>query len=111
MKVVKISEALRRLKSINKEIRYTPVAEGRSFSAGVISFTPAKGSDPKQINHPDRDVLCHVIEGRGRLRVNGRKIALESGTLCHIPKGTPHDFAAGRSGKLILFYALINSTD
>jgi mannose-6-phosphate isomerase-like protein (cupin superfamily) len=111
MKVIKIREALRGLKSINEEIRYASVAEGRGFTAGLISFRPKRGADAdaKQIKHRDRDVICHVLKGRGRLRVNGRRIALAPGTLCHIPKGMPHDFAAGRKNDLVLFYSLIKT--
>lgn len=109
MKVVKIREALRHLGRINDEIRYAPLAEGRGFTAGLISFRPKRTADPKQIKHRDRDVLCHVLKGSGRLRVNKRRIALKPGTFCHIPKGTPHDFAAGRKNDLVLFYSLIKT--
>jgi len=109
MKIVKIEQALKSLRRINDEIRYAPVAEGRGFSSGLISFKRKKRPDAKQIKHGDRDVLCQVIKGRGRLRVDGRRIALAPGTLCHIPKRTPHDFAAGRTGELVLFYSLIKT--
>src|SRR3970040_2212720 len=104
MKIVKITEALKRLEKINEEIRYADLAGGRRFSAGLISFRPRKDSDPKQIKHSDKSVICHGLRGSGRLRVNGRRIALTAGTICHIPKGTPHDFAAGTKSKMILFY-------
>jgi mannose-6-phosphate isomerase-like protein (cupin superfamily) len=109
LKIVKINKALTRLKSINEEIRYTSLAERKGFTAGLISFRPKRTADPKQIKHRDRDVLCHVLKGSGRLRVNKRRIALKPGTFCHIPKGTPHDFAAGRKNDLVLFYSLIKT--
>ena len=109
MKVIKIKEALRHLQKINEEIRYVSLVEGRRFSTGLISFKPRKDSDPKQIKHRDKDVLCHVVRGSGRLRVNRRRISLRPGTICHIPKGTPHDFAAGKKGEMILFYSLIKT--
>lgn len=109
MKIIKIREALRHRQKINEEIRYVSLVEGRRFSTGLISFKPRKDSDPKQIKHRDKDVLCHVVRGSGRLRINGRKIALKPGTICHIPKGTPHDFAAGKKGEMILFYSLIKT--
>jgi hypothetical protein len=31
------------------------------------------------------------------------------GMLCHIPKNTPHDFVAGKTGELLLFYSLVDS--
>lgn len=109
MKVIKIQQALKGLKTINQEIGYKNVVKGSGFSAGLISFRTRSGSDPKQINHRDKDVLCHVVKGRGRLRINGRRIALKPGTICHIPKGVPHDFAAGKTGELVMFYSLITT--
>lgn len=109
MKVIKITEALKELQQINPEIRYKSCVEGKSFSTGLISFRPKRDTDPRQIRHRDKDVVCHVLRGRGRLRVNGRKIALTPGTICHIPKGIPHDFAAGKNGEMVLFYSLIKT--
>lgn len=107
MRIIQIKDALRSLTEINTEIRYRSCVETRGFSAGLISFRPRRAADPKQIRHRDKDVLCHVLEGRGRLRVNRRRIMLRPGTICHIPRGTPHDFAAGKTGDLVLFYSLI----
>ena len=109
MKIIKIRQALKGLKKINEEIRYKSCLEGNSLSAGLILFRPKKNSDPRQIKHRDKDVLCHVLKGSGRLRVNRRRISLRPGTICHIPKGTPHDFAAGKKGEMILFYSLIKT--
>jgi mannose-6-phosphate isomerase-like protein (cupin superfamily) len=60
-------------------------------------------------HHADKDVVCHVIKGNGRLRIDGERFPLRPGTICHIPKGTPHDFAAGKSEDLILFFSLIKT--
>ena len=108
-KIIRLHEALKNLKRINQEIRYASCVEGRRFSTGLISFSPRKDSDPKQIKHRDKDVLCHVVKGSGRLRINGRRISLRPGTICHIPKGTAHDFAAGKKGAMVLFYSLIKT--
>lgn len=109
MKIIKIRQALRHLERVNEEIRYVSCVEGRGFSTGLISFRPRRDSDPKQISHRDKDVVCHVLSGSGRLRINGRKIPLKPGTICHIPKGTPHDFAAGKKGEMVLFYSVIKT--
>ena len=109
MKVIKIAAALKRLKKLNDEIRYADCFADQQFTAGLIAFRPTKNSNPKQINHADKDVVCHVIKGTGRLRSDGKRVSLKPGTVCHIPKGTPHDFAAGRSGALVLFYSLIKT--
>ena len=109
MKIVTINSALKRLKQLNEEIRYADCLATRRFTGGLIAFRPHRRSDPKQINHSDKDVVCHVIKGSGRLRVDGKRTPLKPGMVCHIPKGTPHDFAAGRNRELVLFYLLIKT--
>jgi mannose-6-phosphate isomerase-like protein (cupin superfamily) len=109
MKTIRLEQALRGLRKINEEIRYKDCFAEKTFTSGLIAFRPSKNPDPKQINHGDKDVVCHVLKGRGRLRINRRRIPLHPGTICHIPKGTPHDFAAGRRGELVLFYSLIKT--
>jgi quercetin dioxygenase-like cupin family protein len=108
MKTVKLSAALKRLRKLNDEIRYHNFFRAKTFTSGVIAFRGRKRVDAKQINHEDKDVLCQVIKGCGRLRAGGKRIALTPGMICHIPKGTPHDFAAGKS-ELVLFYSLIET--
>jgi len=109
MKIIKINSALRSLKKINDEIRYADCFKEKQFTSGLIAFRTTKNSDPKQISHDDKDVVCQVIKGRGRLRINGKRIPIRAGTICHIPKGTPHDFAAGKGGEFVLFYSLIQT--
>lgn len=109
MKIIKVQGVLKKLQKISPEIRYKSCAEGKSFSTGLISFRPKKDADPRQIRHRDKDVVCHVLRGRGQLRVSSRKIALTPGTICHIPKGIPHDFAAEKNREMVLFYSLIKT--
>ncbi|HTN69859.1 MAG TPA: cupin domain-containing protein [Methylomirabilota bacterium] len=109
MKIVKINAALKGLRKITQEIHCQNCFEEENFTSGFIAFRPQRNPDPKQINHNDKDVVCHVLKGRGRLRINGRRIPLRPGTICHIPKGTPHDFAAGKRAELVLFYSLIKT--
>ena len=109
MKIVKIAPALKRLKRIDDEIRFLSCFKQKRFSSGLIAFKPFKKADPKQIRHNDRDVFCQVLHGSGRLRIHGRRIRLVPGTLCHIPKKTPHDFAASRNAELVLLYLLIKT--
>jgi mannose-6-phosphate isomerase-like protein (cupin superfamily) len=109
MKIVKVNTALKQLQKLNQEIRFRPCFQAEQFSTGFIAFRPQRNADPKQIRHHDKDVICHVLKGRGRLRINGRQTALRSGTLCHIPRGTPHDFVANGRTPLILFYSLITT--
>jgi mannose-6-phosphate isomerase-like protein (cupin superfamily) len=109
-KVVDLRRAIKDLRQLNPEIRYTGCFEAEPFTSGLIAFRPRNNSDPKQIKHDDKDVLCYVVKGRGRLRLKRRRIELRPGMICHIPKGNPHDFAAGKRGELVLFYSLIRTT-
>jgi len=109
MKVLKIGDAFRELEKISDEIRYRSFLEEEGFSVGLIAFRPGGDSDPKQINHRDKDVVCHVLSGHGRLRLTDQTIDLEPGSLCHVPKGTPHDFAAEKEEELVLIYSLIKT--
>ncbi|MEA2657642.1 MAG: Mannose-6-phosphate isomerase [Candidatus Binatota bacterium] len=109
MKLIKIKSALKRLKKLNNEIRYADCFSEKQFTSGLIAFRRNNGIDPKQIEHADKDVVCQVIKGSGRLRIDGKRLPLRAGVICHIPKGTPHDFAAGKAGELVLFYSLIKT--
>ena len=109
MRVFGINETLKGMTKISAEIRYKSCFEGQGFTTGVVAFRPQTKSDPNQIRHDDKDVVCHVLKGQGRLRLERRKIRLRPGMLCHIPKGTPHDFAAGRTSELVLLYSLIRT--
>ncbi len=108
-RVITFKQAAKGMTKLNREIRYKSIFENRRFSSGLIVFRPGSDRDPKQIRHRSKDVLCHVLKGRGRLRIHGRRIMLQAGTLCHIPKKIPHDFAAGKNGELVLLYSLIKT--
>jgi len=109
MKVIKVESALKRLKKLNVEIRYADCFAEKQFTSGLIAFRPAKNTNPKQINHTDKDIVCHVIKSSDQLRINTKRIPLRPGIICHIPKGAPHDFAASKKGELVLFYSLIKT--
>lgn len=107
-RTVSIDEALADLAEVNSEIRHKSCIEGDGFRVGLVSFRPGAASDPKQVVHHDKDVVCHVLRGHGRLRAAGEVTELAPGMLCHVPRGVPHDFAA-RGGELVLCYSLITA--
>ena len=109
VKIIKLRSAFKHLPKLSEEIRYRSCFEEDRFTSGLIAFRPRRTADARQITHNDKDVICHVIKGRGRLRIRNRRIELRPGIICHIRKGTPHDFAAGKSGELLLFYSLIKT--
>lgn len=106
--IVNVDEALTELAALNSEIRHKGCIDGEGFNVGLVSFAATSTADPKQIVHDDKDVVCHVLRGRGRLRAGGEVTPLGPGMLCHIPRGVPHDFAA-EAGELVLCYSLITT--
>ena len=108
MKIARLQAELKQLVKVSDEIRYKNIFDGRQFTSGVIVFRASKGANRKQIKHSDKDVVCHVLKGRGCLRVRKRRFPLAAGMVCHIPRGTPHDFSAEGRAVLVMFYSLIN---
>ena len=105
-KVLQLEDVAGQLKPLGQEIRYATCVEAGHFTQGVIAFAgkPASGS---QITHDDKDVLCYVISGTGRLRSGEREMVLKQGSICHVPAGVSHDFQATGDRELVLFYTLI----
>ena len=108
MKVMVLAEELARAAPLSPEMAHRRLVAGEGYEAGAIRFAPGAAADPKQITHADRDVLCYVLSGAGRLRAGGNETPLCPGLLCHIPANTPHDFAA-TTEPLSLFYCLIRT--
>jgi mannose-6-phosphate isomerase-like protein (cupin superfamily) len=119
MDVLAVEQALGELRPLNAEISVRSWHRCDAYEAGLIAFQPPDPSvattaestlrpaDSKQILHADRDVLCHVLRGAGRLRLPDHTVAVEPGLLCRIPAGTPHDFAATGAEPLVLYYTLV----
>ncbi len=108
MKVLDIPEELKRAKPLSPEMSHRRLVEAHTFEAGVVRFSPGGAADPQQVTHPDKDVLCYVVGGAGRLRADGHETPLRPGLLVHLPAGTPHDFAAADE-PLTLTYCLIRT--
>src|SRR5574341_2174377 len=107
MRVLRLADELAQATAVSPEMAHRRLAEGQGYEAGVVRFAPA-AADPKQVTHADRDVLCYVLSGAGRLRAGGSETPLGPGLLCHIPANTPHDFAA-TTEPLSLYYCLIRT--
>ncbi len=108
MKVLDLADELKRAKAISPEMAHRRLVEAHTFEAGVVRFSPGGAADPQQVTHADKNVLCYVLSGTGRLRADGQETPLRPGILCHIPAGIPHDFAA-TTEPLSLYYCLIRT--
>ncbi|MHB8619078.1 MAG: cupin domain-containing protein [Chloroflexota bacterium] len=106
VRVLQIEEVASRLHALGQEIRYATCFEAGQFTQGIITFAtrPSGGS---QITHEDKDVVCYVISGTGRLRTGSDEMLLKQGSLSHVPAGVPHDFQATGDRELVLLYTLI----
>jgi mannose-6-phosphate isomerase-like protein (cupin superfamily) len=135
MKTVDLKEEAEELLRLSEEISHRALFRGQGYQAGLVLFRaagshppdpsgrrretqealtqgahsqrPAEVIAPKEIHHPDKDVLAYVLRGSGTLTVGGMARPLAPGAACHLPAGTPHDFSAAGED-LILFYALID---
>ena len=114
MDVLAAEQALRELRPLSPEVGVRSWHRGDAYECGLIAFQPPAAADPavptgepEQILHRDRDVLCHVLRGAGRLRLADESLPIGPGLLCRVPAGTPHDFAATGAEPLVLYYTLI----
>ena len=113
MNVFDLEKEAERLRRTEGEIGHQTLVERPGYRAGIVRFRRGKSNaedpeKPKEITHPDLDVLAHVIGGSGTLTVRGESRKLVSGTVLHLPAGTPHDFAAVNED-LVLFYTQIQA--
>ena len=108
VKVLQLEEVAGQLRALGQEIRYATCFESTRFTQGIIAFAskPAGGS---QITHDDKDVLCYVISGTGRLRSGDREMVLKQGSICHVPAAQSHDFQATGDRELVLLYTLVET--
>ena len=107
MTVTHLRELRDQLKAVNPEMRVATPFKGGNYQAGLIAFQPRAALDDKFITHAASDVIAHVLEGRGRLRLSETEFALEPGSVCRIPANTAHDFVAEGDAPMVLFYAVI----
>jgi len=108
MTIARLSLLREQLKPINSEMSAVTPFRGERFRAGLVAFRPLTAPDDEFITHAASDVIAHVLDGRGRLRLSHSEVDLEPGMLCHIPAGVSHDFVAEGHSPLLLFYAVID---
>jgi mannose-6-phosphate isomerase-like protein (cupin superfamily) len=80
------------------------------YEVGYIRFTPTDQPSGSLVRHADRDVVCLVLSGTGRLEHGSATTSLRAGDVCQIPVGTPHSFFAD-GGPLEMLYATIRVGD
>jgi ATP-dependent Clp protease ATP-binding subunit ClpC len=103
--ISQIESLLADLDQVNEEIAYRRCATGPGYECGLIRFQPTE-QPRNQITHVDKDVIAHVLRGRGQLTSGSTSREMAPGDVVRIPAGTPHDFAAVGE-PLVLFYASV----
>ena len=107
MDVLRLDEALGELRQLNPEISVHTWHRASEYEVGLIAFHPRTEDDARQIVHERRDVICQVVRGAGRLRLEDEAVPVAPGSVYRIPAGTPHDFAASGAEPLVLLYTLV----
>ncbi len=107
--VLHLEQALQQSERLNAEVGVRRWLHESTFEVGVIAFHQRTKPDPRQILHPDRDVVCQVLGGCGWLGVGRDSWPVAPGALYRIRAGTPHDFAATGPEPLVLLYTLIKA--
>jgi quercetin dioxygenase-like cupin family protein len=106
VRVLQLEEVAVQMQPLSEEMRYSTCFTSERFTQGVIAFS-GKPRSSNQITHDDKDVLCYVISGTGRLRTGSGEMVLKQGSICHVPAGAPHDFQATGDRELVLLYTLL----
>lgn len=89
-------------------MRFRRIVESVAVEVGVVRFEPSseKTREHEPVVHRDREVICYVAKGSGFLRLgNDTDREVRTGTICHIPANTAHDFYAV-GDVMVLVYVL-----
>lgn len=92
--IVPLDDLRRGARVLNDEMSSAACFVRDTYQTGYIRFTPGDETDPTFITHADLDVVCLVLNGRGRLRYGPDEEVISVGDLVRIPAGAPHDFSA-----------------
>lgn len=81
------------------------LSTGRNAQVVVMSIPP--GGEIGEETHPDNDQVLHLVDGAGRVMLNGHTADFRAGDLVLVPAGTRHNFTAAADAplKLITTYS------
>lgn len=74
------------------------VATGPHAQVVVMSIPP--GGEIGEETHADNDQVLHLVEGSGRVMLDGQTAAFDAGDLVLVPAGTRHNFTAAADAPL-----------
>ena len=76
--------------------------EDNNFEVGVLKLKV----NEKDIQKPHQsDEVYYIVEGNGKININGNDFEIEQGAIFHVPKNTPHRFHSNTKD-IVAFYVL-----
>jgi quercetin dioxygenase-like cupin family protein len=94
------------LEAADQPFVHRTLMTGPGYECGVVRIAPSAEVEERFIVHDDKDVICQVFQGRGRLRLRGSSQAMLTGDVCRVLANMEHDFVAVDE-PLVLFYFTI----
>jgi quercetin dioxygenase-like cupin family protein len=102
-----LEAALAEMETANEEFGHRPLMTGPGYEYGLVRFLPRAEADERFITHRDKDVICQVMRGRGRLRLVAGQRELTVGDVCRVLAGTAHDFVAVDEPFVLLYTSIM----
>jgi mannose-6-phosphate isomerase-like protein (cupin superfamily) len=99
---------MKHISTTNRSGFFLPLIQSGSVQSAIMVLKPGQSSsDEPENEHPRAEQWLFVIDGSGRASVNGRNIALKTGSLLLIAKNERHQITnTGRKPlRTVNFYA------
>ncbi|MBI2816767.1 MAG: cupin domain-containing protein [Acidobacteria bacterium] len=87
--------------STAKRIRKKLIGSGKMV-AELLCYEPGQSTPVHQ--HPQQDEIFYVLEGTGKLTVNGEERSITAKSLILVPARSQHGLVAGDTRLVILFF-------
>lgn len=79
-----------------------PILKVPGLVSEVVCYEPGQGTPTH--HHPDQDEIWLVMEGRGEIEVDERRLAVGPGSLILITRGERHSLVADPDSRLVLLF-------
>lgn len=91
--------------SLEKSVRKALSHEGSKLDVGLLLYVP--GQSTPEHTHKDMDEVFYVVEGEGKLTIDGKEFALKEKDIILSPRGEGHGFFNTSSGNLVVLQVKI----
>lgn len=86
--------------SLEKSVRKALGHEGSKLDVGLLLYAP--GQTTPEHTHQDMDEVFYIVEGSGRLTIDGEEFVLKEKDIILSPRGEGHGFYNTSSQNLIV---------